>query len=191
MRPTPAPPFARRDFFRSAAAAGLAATALTGADGPAAKPAAAKPGDVATLDAILAALYDVISGPRGKPRDWERFRGLFVPGARLIPCLPKNADGKVATRVLTVDEFVAGATRSTETRGFHEREVARKVDRFGHVAHAFSTYESREDPASPPFARGINSIQLLWDETRWWVVTIYWDQESAANPIPPEYRAKP
>src|SRR5262249_50713280 len=136
--------YPRRHFWRSAAAAGFAAAVGAGADDPAPKAPAAKAEDVATLDAILAALYDVISGPKGKPRDWDRMRGLFAPGARLIPCLPKDSRGKVATRVHTVEEFIARAAPASEQRGFFEREVARRVDRFGHVAQVFSTYESRE-----------------------------------------------
>jgi hypothetical protein len=184
-------PFPRRHLLRSAAAAGLAVAAGARADEPPRKAPEARPGDVATIDAIVAALYDVISGPKGQARDWDRMRGLFAPGARLIPCLPKDDAGRVATRVLTVEDYVTRAGPSIEKTGFFEREVARKVDRFGHIAQVFSTYESRAEKGAEPFARGINSIQLFWDETRWWVVTIFWDAESPANPIPPEYRAKP
>jgi hypothetical protein len=187
-------PVPRRELLLSAAA-GLAVTALAaGADDlpKSTAGAKAKPEDVGTIDAIVGALYDVISGPKGRARDWDRFRGLFAPGARLIPCVRSRDDpGKLAARMLSVDEFVLAASRSSEQRGFFEREVARETDRFGHIAQIFSTYESREDKDAEPFDRGINSIQLLWDNARWWVVTIYWDRASAEQPIPPEYRAKP
>lgn len=147
--------------------------------------------DVESIDSVLKAMYDVISGPQGQERDWDRFRALCAPGARLIPCSPKDAEGKVRARVLTVDEFVKRASEATRQAGFFEREVARKVDRFGHVAHVFSTYESRREPNGDPFDRGINSIQLLWDESRWWIVTIYWDRATPDQPIPPEYQPKP
>jgi hypothetical protein len=151
----------------------------------AARPAA-NPADVATEDAILAALYDVISGPAGKARDWDRMRSLFVPGARLIPT-GIGRDGAVRHRVMTVEDYVKGSGPMLEKEGFFENEVARTTERFGNVAHAFSTYESRHKAGEAPFARGINSIQLLNDGTRWWVVTIFWDSEREGNPIPARY----
>lgn len=146
---------------------------------------AADPADVGSVDAILAALYDVISGPAGE-RDWDRFRSLFVPGARLIPSVPDSAGASV--RVMSVEDYVERAGAFFKTNGFFEREVARRTEAFGNIAHAFSTYESRTAESDPdPFQRGINSIQLLKDGDRWWVVTIYWDAERADNPIPAEY----
>ncbi len=146
----------------------------------------ASPADVATMDSIVAAVYDVISGPAGK-RDWDRFRSLFIPGARLIPTGPRPT-GEVGTRVLTVEDYVQRAGALFEKQGFFEREVSRRLERFGNIAHIFSTYESRhaKDDAKP-FQRGINSIQLMNDGKRWWVVTIFWQGEDEKNPLPAEY----
>jgi hypothetical protein len=146
----------------------------------------AKLADVESMDAIVASLYDVISGPAGQPRNWDRMRSLFVPGARLIPT---SASGTGASaRVLDVDAYVERVKPAFERDGFYEREIARKVDQFGNIAQLFSTYESRRKPEDPtPFARGINSIQLLRDGNRWWIVTVYWDAERPGNPIPSQY----
>jgi len=146
----------------------------------------ANPADVATMDAIVAAVYDVISDPAGK-RDWDRFRSLFIPGARLIPTGPRPT-GEVGSRVITVEDYVQRAGAAFEKQGFFEREVSRRLERFGNIAHIFSTYESRhaKDDAKP-FQRGINSIQLMNDGKRWWVVTIFWQGEDEKNPLPPEY----
>jgi hypothetical protein len=154
----------------------------------AAKPAVvANPADVKSMDAILAALYDVISGSAGKKRDWDRFRSLFIAGARLIPA-SKRPDGVFEARVLDPEGYVTRAAPFLEKQGFYEREIARKVDLFGQIAHVFSTYDSRHSAEDKtPFARGINSIQLLNDGKRWWVVTIYWDSERPDNPLPPQY----
>jgi hypothetical protein len=158
---------------------------------PAAAAPAARPADVASVDAILAALYDVISGPAGQRRDWDRMRSLFAPGARLIPT-GRAPDGTGRLRTWTVDEYVANAGASLERDGFFEREIARRTERYGNVVHAFSTYESRRALAdAQPFARGINSIQLWNDGRRWWVVTVYWEGERADNPIPPQYLTTP
>jgi len=168
----------------------LSALAAIGDDRPA-TPSHANPTDVASTDSILAALYDVISGPAGSPRDWNRMRSLFVPGARLIPTRVKPEGGTEA-RVLDVEEYIKAADAFFAKEGFYEREIARRTETFGHISHVFSTYESRhakDDRA--PFARGINSIQLLNDGSRWWVVTIYWDAERPDQPIPAQYLPKP
>ena len=151
---------------------------------PASPPA--RPADVASMDAIVAALYDVISGPAGQKRDWERFRSLFIPDARLVVARPRRPEGAVPPRVMTPEQYIAGS--GALENGFFEREISRVTETFGGVTHRFSTYESRrraEDPT--PFARGINSIQLLNDGQRWWIVTVFWDSERPNNPIPAKY----
>ncbi len=151
------------------------------------RPPVARPADVQSVDAIVGALYDVISGPAGQKRDWDRMRSLFVPGARLIPAVV-NASGGASARVLDVDGYIQRASATLEHDGFFEHEIARKMDAFGNIAILFSTYESRHAATEPkPFARGINSIQLLKDRDRWWIVTVYWDGERPDNPIPEKY----
>jgi hypothetical protein len=139
------------------------------------------------MDAIIAAVYDVISGPAGKKRNWDRMRSLFLPGARLIPTNPRQPGG-YGSRVLSVDEYIARAEPFMEKEGFFEKEAARKTEQFGQIAHLFSTYESRRTPDDPkPFQRGINSFQLMNDGTRWWIVTIFWEGEDEKNPLPQKY----
>jgi hypothetical protein len=148
---------------------------------------AANPADVATVDSIIAAVYDGISGPAGKKRDWNRMRSLFIPGARLIPTGPRPGD-TYGSRVLTLDEYIERSSGFFEKEGFYEKEVARVSEQFGQIVHAFSTYESRhlQDDAKP-FARGINSMQLMNDGKRWWIVTIFWQAEDAKTPLPEKY----
>lgn len=150
----------------------------------------AKPADVASPDAILAATYDVISGPAGQERDWDRMRSLFYPCARLIRTEAKKEGGLYAA-VLTPEDFIERAGNYFKKSGFYEREIARHAERWGSLMQAFSTYESRHDPKDPtPFARGINSFQLFFDGTRWWIMTIYWADESTQTPLPPEFLAR-
>lgn len=135
----------------------------------------------------MAALYDVISGPAGKRRDWDRLRSLFVPGGRLVRAAERPGGGAEA-RLLDVEDYVARAGPRLEGEGFYEREVSRKVESFGNIAHVFSTYESRHAPGDErPFDRGINSIQLLKDGERWWLVSVYWDSEGPSKPLPEKY----
>jgi hypothetical protein len=175
-----------------AASAGAQAPALGVAAGtppaPTAAPTAvtASPADVSSVDAIVAAVYDVISGPAGKPRDWARLRGLFHESARLVPTGVRPG-GEVVSRVRDVSGYIEGSAPFFAKEGFFEREVARRTERFGHIAHVFSTYEARHEPGGAPFARGINSIQLVNDGKRWWVLTILWEAETEALRVPPEY----
>lgn len=148
----------------------------------------AKPEDVNSIEAILSATYDVISGPAGKKRDWDRFRSLFYPGARLIPTGKRPNEQEVKARVLSPEDYVERSAPFLEKEGFFERGVSNKTEHYGNIAHVFSTYESRHkaDDAQP-FQRGINSFQLVNDGKRWWVMTVLWQGETPDNPIPAAY----
>ncbi|MCU0648525.1 MAG: hypothetical protein MUF00_11050 [Gemmatimonadaceae bacterium] len=142
--------------------------------------------DVATADALIAALYDVISGPAGQKRDWNRFRSLFAPQAKLIPTAVRQ-DGSAVLTPLTVEEYITRAGASLEKMGFFEVEIGRNTEQFDRVMHAFSAYASRRNATdAEPFSRGINSIQLFNDGTRWWVVNIFWGAERPGALIPRE-----
>jgi len=144
--------------------------------------------DVASIDAIITAAYDSISGPAGQKRDWARERSLFYPGARLIPTAKPDESNNLAPEMLDVDGFIARVEPYFAEHGFYEKEIARRTEQFGQLAHVWSTYESRHNSDDPkPFMRGINSIQLFYDGSRWWIVTIYWQQESPEHPIPDRY----
>lgn len=162
---------------------GKPATAATQTE--TAKPPEAKVEDVKNIGSIIAALYDVISGPPGA-RNWSRFHSLFIPGARLI-AIRKLPDGTVRYRVITPDEYEQNSGAYFLKNGFFERGIHNTIEEFGQEAHIFSAYESRHEINAKPFARGINSIQLLNDGKRWWVVTIMWDEERPDSPIPEKY----
>jgi hypothetical protein len=147
----------------------------------------AKPEDVKTPEAIVAAVYSVISGGKGEQRDWDRMRSLFVPDARLIPSITVK-DGHNDAVFLTVDGYVARSSGRMTSDGFFERSIHNEMEQFGNIVQVWSTYESRHDSTDEkPFARGINSFQLLKDGDRYWVVNIFWDSESPTKPIPAKY----
>jgi hypothetical protein len=146
---------------------------------------AARAADVESIDAIVTALYDVISGPAGQPRDWNRMRSLFVPGGRLMPTLPRQGGG-TNLRVLEVNDYIALSGANLERTGFTEVELFRRTEQYGSIAHVFSTYEGRRE-VDPTVIRGINSIQLMYDGTRWWILSVFWEAERSDNPLPPEY----
>ena len=150
----------------------------------------ANPSDVESIDAIIAATYDVISGSAGKPRDWDRERSLFYPGARLMPTatVAGRNDVELAPQVLDVEGYIARVEPLFAKSGFYETEIARRIESFGSIAHVWSTYESRHDPTDPePFMRGINSIQLFNNGKRWWILSVYWQHESAQQSVPKKY----
>lgn len=155
--------------------------------GPAATAPAANPADVSSIDAILHAAYDTISGPAGRPRDWDRFRSLFVSGGRLVAVVP-NHNGGFRTVVISPEDYIQHDDPYFQKNGFFEREVARRTERFAGIAQVFSTYESRHSADdAKPFERGINSFQLMNDGRRWWIVTIFWQGETPERPIPQEF----
>lgn len=145
----------------------------------------AAPEDVRTLDGILRAYYEVVSGPAGGVPDRARDLTLHLPGAVVgLPVTGPDGEPRIAT--MSVDDYHDrfGAPRA---EGFWEREIHREVQRFGNVAHVFSTYASATTPDGEPFSRGINSIQLTWDGERWWIVSWIYDQERAGNTIPDRF----
>ena len=141
----------------------------------------ANPADVQSLDAIMHAIYDVISGPAGQKRDWNRMRSLFTSNARLMPL------GKSGLRSGSPEDYIKSSGPFLEEKGFHEIELARKVEQYGDIAHVFSTYEARNALDGPVIMRGINSFQLVRHGGRWWVVSIMWQAETPDNPIPVQY----
>jgi len=157
-------------------------------------PAAKNPSDVDTVDHLVASLYDVISGAAGKPRDWDRFRSLFLPDGRLgviRPETPATQDAparKGDVVFLTPDMYVQRDDPYFKTHGFFERSIANRVEVFGNLIHVWSTYESRHaEHDSQPFARGINSLQIVSAQGRFWIASILWDEERPGLALPEKY----
>ena len=153
----------------------------------AAKVPAARPDDVKSIDAIVQAAYESISGPAG-PRDWNRFRSLFLPQARFTEA------GENPTPFLvswTVEEFIRDASQVFAEEPFYENGIVNQPDTYGHMSQVLSSYESRRSKGAKPFQRGLNSFQIFNDGTRWWIVSIFWDSERPNNPLPAKLAAKP
>lgn len=144
--------------------------------------------DVASEDAIIAALYDVITGEANTPRDWDRFRFLFKPEGRLIPTR-KSDDGDLIIKAMTPEEYIQLFQTRIPT-GFYERELSRKSETYGTVTHVFSTYETKEKKDGPVTNRGVNSVQLFKNKDRYFIVNVFWCAESLGFPIPDKYLSK-
>lgn len=146
--------------------------------------------NVLTIDTTINTLYKVISGEKGEKRDWNLFKFLFHPDAKLITS-GKDTDRKFQIRYMKPDDYIKSSGKWMTDTGFIEKEMHRTVDAYGNIAHVFSTFQSFYSKTDEePFMRGINSIQLLNDGKRWWIMTVFWDNETRWNPIPRNYLPK-
>jgi hypothetical protein len=156
-----------------------------------------QPGDGATVESMMTALYATVTRTRGQNFDWPRMRALFLPGAQLVPATQPATD---SVRRYSVEAFVsmidASWARSAPIgsdgdQGFYEREINLVKEEYGDVAIAFSTYEKGVQTAGAPRYRGINAIQLVKSRGRWWITSMSWDEEAGAGPLPPRYAGAP
>ena len=144
----------------------------------------ARPEDVESVDAIIGALYDVISGPAGE-RDWDRFASLFKPRA-LMTAFSPNQEGEQTYRVMTPADYRELNGPFFMQNGFWEEEIGREVFQFGEIATVITAYQFRLEEEGEPAQRGVNSVQLVKDGGRWWVTNITWTTEREGVAIPEE-----
>ena len=144
----------------------------------------ASPDDVKTPQSIIAALSASISGPAGQPRDWNRFRSLFVPdaGRMIITRVPK--DGPTDVTVLSMEDYIKRSSGSATPQAFYELPIAYDVQSFGRMTHVYESYGLHHAKDDTPYVRGVNSFELLSDGTRYYVLQVYWDTERPDNPLP-------
>ncbi len=147
-----------------------------------------RPSDWESPDAIISALYDLISVALGESIDWGRDSALFLPGARKVAVM-HQPDGELDVHNMSSEQFIAMADAGL-AGGFTEYEIGRVGERFGNIMQVFSAYEGRQTTDGPVITRGINSIQLVYDGERWWIASIIWDSETSTNPLPAKYLAK-
>jgi len=147
---------------------------------------AASPEDVASLDGIMKAYYEVGCGPAGQPRQWARDRTLYIPGVRLAVTMD-DASGKRVVRQLTHQEFVDLADPDMVKHGFYEHEIHRITHRYGDWAEIISTSEAHQTPNGPVTARAIDNVELFWDGKRWWIVYASITEERPENSLPKEF----
>jgi hypothetical protein len=143
---------------------------------------AANPADVGTIADLVRASYEVISGA---PRQWDRDRTFYMPGASFVSVWEDH--GEVKTKMMTPEEYRV----DLETvDAFVESEIGRRIERYGHVAQVRSVAEVRSRPGSLVTDRYVNYFQLYWDGTRWWIAGMVWDQERPGAPIPEAWIGK-
>lgn len=142
--------------------------------------------DVSSVDAIITAVYETLSGPIGQERPWDRNRSLFHPTARLIHTQWKPGGEEAIIFPMSHEEHIAAVNGYSVERGFHEIEIGREVISYGTVTHVFSTYEYTSEDGTMA-GRGINSFQLFFDGKRYWITSVIWSQEAPEHPIPAKF----
>jgi hypothetical protein len=151
---------------------------------------APRPEDVSSIEGIVAASYETISGGVGVPRQWGRDRSLYDPNVRFVAVEVDPKTGAVVTHSESHQGFVDHTDAFLVKEGFTERELGHSVQRFGNVATVLSSYEGKVASTGKVITRGVNIFQLYFDGKRWWVLSMVWDEERPGNPIPPELLPK-
>lgn len=142
----------------------------------------AKSEDVNSIDGIITALYDVISGPAGE-RDWDRFSSLYKDGANM-GAISEAEDGALRYVSMTPDQYIDRNDEYFKKNGFWEEEIGRRVFQFGEIATVQTSFEIKAKKDGEVNRRGVNSVQLVYDQDRWWITNITWNSEREDNAIP-------
>ncbi|HEY4323023.1 MAG TPA: hypothetical protein VGN20_03530 [Mucilaginibacter sp.] len=142
--------------------------------------------NVGTLDGIMKAYYDVVTVKKGEKASYERDSLIHWPNVN-VGWGGKTKAGKSTFHYVSLKEYHRLSDPALERDGFDEREISRKVEKFGSIYHVWSTYESRNIANGPVIERGINSIELFYDGTRFWILGWFFDGERKDNLIPAEY----
>jgi hypothetical protein len=143
--------------------------------------------DVSTIDGMIKAYYEIVSGPAGQPRQWDRDATLYIPGVRFV-IISEDAEGKATAQSMTHQQFVDSSETSMKGKAFYEHEIHRVTNRVGNIAHVLSTGEHTSSPNGPVEGRGIDSLELFWDGQRWWIAGAnLWEINTKTHPLPSEY----
>ncbi|WP_395007327.1 hypothetical protein, partial [Undibacterium sp.] len=148
--------------------------------------ATAQSDDVKSIDGIVAALYDVISGSVGQARDWNRMRSLFIPEARIMAIFPKRDSSDIGMRIMSVSDYIANSGPFLIETGFREKELGRKTEQWGEIAHILTSYETITEKDGA-VKRGVNSVQLMNDGVRWWIISLLFEAEREQLRLPENY----
>lgn len=136
--------------------------------------------DTKTIDGLMKASYEVVSGEKGAKRQWERDNHLHHPKA--VYSYFDRKKQKQAT--MTLQEFHKETDEMVFNTAFYENEINREVRVFGNIAHVWSTYETRLEKGGKVERRGINSIQLIFENNRWYIISWTFSGETDKDIIP-------
>jgi hypothetical protein len=150
---------------------------------------AARPEDVSSIESIVKADYESISGGVGVARQWARDLTLYDPNARSFEASTDPKTHAVTTWTPTSQEYTDATDAQFVHSGFSEHEVAHKIYRYGNVATDFSSYEGKLATSDKLASQGVNIYQLYFDGKRWWISAVSWDGNLDPHTIPADLRA--
>ena len=96
--------------------------------------------DVLSIDSIIKASYEVVSGEKGAKRQWQRDKFLHHPKAVYSYTIDRRKQEQV---VMSIGEFQHETDEMVLETAFYEKEINREVRIFGNIAHVWSTYETQ------------------------------------------------
>lgn len=138
--------------------------------------------ETAAVEATIHAVYDVISGPVGEERDFERMRALYMDGAAMGAVGP-GPDGQGRGRVITLDDYIERSGPWLVENGFVEVPTRTDISVWGEIATARSAYEGTNSATGETFLIGVNFITLFKIEGEWKIASILWRTETDDWPV--------
>ena len=145
---------------------------------------------VQTIDKTIKTLYSILSAEADEIHNWELFLYLFHPEGKMIQ-YANNIDGLLEITFMSPKEYVNTIGKYLDERSFYEKEIYKKIDTYGSLAHVLSTYQSyRSKFDKKPYFTGLNSFQLVYQHRRWWIINNFWTREAIAEPFPKEFLQK-
>jgi hypothetical protein len=133
--------------------------------------------DVKSIEAIIDAYYAVISGASNDPWQFERDKYIHADNAAITRL---NDAGMAEAHDLEA-EYIPLLLAPKED--FYEKELKRRVSQFGTMAQVWSAYEVRTDPEKTSDERGLNSIQLHFENGRWYIDSWTTQMETNTNSL--------
>ncbi|MGQ1787797.1 hypothetical protein [Saccharicrinis sp. GN24d3] len=140
-----------------------------------------------SIKGIVKEVLNIISGEEGKERNWDAFRNLFLPTARMT-VVYHDEDHPIPIETVSVDEFIAHLSDEYYQKGFTEYELGKAVDEYNGIAHVFQSFYAKDSESKEE--RGINSYQLVYHSERWWIANLVWTGDSNGVKIPKKYLRK-
>lgn len=144
--------------------------------------------DVSTINGLMKAFYEVVSGEAGEKRQWERDLSIHNPKA--VYSYMSNVNGELQQVTLSLEEFHKETDNMVLETAFYETEINREVKIYGNIANVWSTYETRLEKNGIVARRGINSVQLFYSKNKWEIISLIFDRETANNRIPITFNPK-
>lgn len=142
---------------------------------------------VKSIDGIVKEVLRLVSGEKGKTRNWEALRNLFLPTATFT--VLNNSDSiPQPVETVSLDDFIKLMHDEYYEQGYLEYEIGKTIDEYNGIANVFQSFygkdsENREE-------RGINSYQLVYFKKRWWVANLLWTGDTNGVKIPDKYLDK-